>query len=302
MLPLVSVIIPTYNAEQYIAVAVESVLGQSYRQFELIVIDDGCTDRTAEKLAAYKEARVIRQGNAGPSAARNHGIRIAKGKYCAFLDSDDIMMPERLKLQVHKMEEHSEAGLVYTDLMTFDENGIVHKSKKEFIKPHSGKVLGKLLRENFITASTVMVRRDCFKKAGYFDESMNHSEDYKMWLNIAKYYSIEYVDLPLVKYRYHEGSLSRNRIVINTSSYNVVKTFWEENNEYKQKHRLVHKLSIANQLKNLGNAYYSYGDTRGSFRFLAEAIKLNPFSKTAYKLILKAILRQLQHSLQACRS
>jgi hypothetical protein len=147
--------------------------------------------------------------------------------------------------------------------------------------------------ENFITTSTVMIRRECFEKSGYFDEKITYSEDYKMWLNISKFFQIEYIDLPLVKYRYHEGSLSENRVRINTSSYNVVKEFWRENGKYRMERESLYRLSLANQLKNLGSAYYNCGKTRDSLKILANGMKLNPFSREIYKIAAKAIIRQV---------
>lgn len=289
----VSVIIPVYNGEKYIVEALESVLSQTYRGFEIIIVDDGSTDSTPRLIEPYVKGgkiRVVRQDNSGPSRARNRGIAEAGGEYCAFLDSDDVMMPERLKLQVEKMERE-DIGLVYTDLMSFNEKGTVYESKTDFIRPYSGDVLDRLLVENFITTSTVMVKKECFDKAGYFDEGMKHSEDYKMWLNIAKLYRIGYVDRPLTRYRYHEDSLSWDRVVISASSFEVVREFWEENREYREKNRRLFRASMANQLVNLAIAYNENNRKREAARCLVESFGHNPFSGKTYKTLLKMVLR-----------
>jgi glycosyltransferase involved in cell wall biosynthesis len=290
---LVSVIIPVYNSEEYIAEAVESVLGQSYGNFEIVIIDDGSTDNTLSILEPYRVAphfRIIRQANAGPSSARNQGIRYSQGKYCAFLDADDIMMPERLKLQVDAMEEQKDIGLVYTDLMTFNKEGIIHRTKKAFTNPYSGNVLDKLLVENFITTSTVMVRKSCFDEVPLFDESISHSEDYKMWLNIAERFKLGYVDLPLVKYRYHANSLSCDRVVIGKSSYRVVQEFWEQHEYYRREHKILYRISMSNQLTHLGNAYFNHREYHEAFGHIAKAFKFYPFLKQTYKILIKLLV------------
>jgi glycosyltransferase involved in cell wall biosynthesis len=293
-MPLVSVIIPAYNAEKYIGEAVRSVVMQAFADIEIIVVDDGSTDGTVEAVRPYTDnvaVRIIRQDNSGPSKARNKGIRAARGEYCAFLDSDDLMMPDRLRLQADLLKERKDIGLVYTDLMTFDAMGIVHRSKKEFATPHAGTVLDKLLIENFITTSTVMVRTDCFEEAGYFDEGIKHSEDYKMWLHIAEKYAVGYVDLPLVKYRYHPNSLSEDRVIINSSAYNVVQSYWKEHQEYKRRNSVLYRRSMASQLTRLGNAYYLCGENSMARKCLVKAVRLYPFLKQTYRILLKQVVK-----------
>jgi glycosyltransferase involved in cell wall biosynthesis len=292
----VSVIIPAYNAEAHLAEAIESTLHQTFKNFEIIIIDDGSTDNTfniAKSYTRHNNVIVIRQLNFGPSKARNLGIKSARGEYCAFLDSDDLMLSNRLELQVKKMQENPGTGLVYTDLMTFNERGVVHSTKKVFVRPFCGQVLDKLLRENFITTSTVMVRRECFDSVGYFDENMKHSEDYKMWLNIAGKYCVKYIDIPLVKYRYQSGSLSSNRIVISTSSYNVVKEFWEKNHQYRNENHLALRASLGRHLMCMADAHYHHGNIREALRCLIKSFFFYPFAAKNYKLLVKLSLCML---------
>ncbi len=291
---IISVIIPVYNSEKFIKETIESVLNQTYKDFEIIIIDDGSSDNSLKCVESFMKGtdiKVMKQNNSGPSSARNLGIKSALGKYRAFLDSDDIMMPDRLELQVRALEEDRNIGLVYTDLMTFNESGIVYNSKKRYITPHSGSVLNRLLVENFITTSTVMVRKECLDNVGYFDEKLKHSEDYKMWLKIAMKYKIGYVDLPLVKYRYHENSLSSNKITITASSYKVVEEFWKENIEYKGINKILYRVSVSKQLSKLGHAYYSNCEKIEAVKCLIKSLVKNPFAKEAYKTFLKVIIQ-----------
>ncbi|NEP84931.1 MAG: glycosyltransferase family 2 protein, partial [Okeania sp. SIO3B3] len=139
-MPCVSVIIPAYNRADLIGETVDSVLAQTHPDIEIIVIDDGSTDNTADVLATYGSAlRVIRQANAGQQAARNAGIRAATGDYIAFLDSDDLWLPHRIEAQLQRFEEVPEAGLVYCDAAVFDdETGQTLHKYNDINPPHEG--------------------------------------------------------------------------------------------------------------------------------------------------------------------
>src|SRR5216117_1951628 len=128
----VSVVIPAFNAEQHIGEALSSIRDQTLPDVEVILIDDGSTDgtlREAERFADSLDLTIVRQANAGPSAARNSGIRTARGRYCAFLDADDIMLPELLAAQSALLDSDPDLGLVLTDVMTFNEAGTVHRTR-----------------------------------------------------------------------------------------------------------------------------------------------------------------------------
>src|SRR5262249_27742319 len=158
--PAVSVIIPAFNAEHYIGDALASVRGQM-RDMEVLVVDDGSTDRTLKEAEAFADAfdlTILRQKNGGPSAARNIAIQQARSPYCAFLDADDVMLPGRLAAQAALLDNDAEVALVHTDLMTFNESGIIHRTRRAFSDPCGGMVLDRLLMDNFITTSTVMAR------------------------------------------------------------------------------------------------------------------------------------------------
>jgi len=209
----VSVIIPTYNRAEYVFEAIQSVLDQTYSNREIIVIDDGSTDETQERLSGLQGQVKIRcTKNRGPAAARNHGIRFASGEYVAFLDSDDVWLPEKLGLQIPLLEARREVGLVYSDAYRIYENTGVTEKDTEFtrLKPHSGRIFQPLFQENFIHTSTAVVRRRCLDDVGLFDESGRFSvgEDYDLWLRIATRYEIDYINKPLIKYRDHSTNIS----------------------------------------------------------------------------------------------
>lgn len=208
----VSVIIPTYNSERYVADAVKSVLAQSYRPHEIIVVDDGSTDGTARVLEPFVGAiRYLYQENRGEPAARNTGMRAATGEFIAFLDADDLWVPEKLELQMAYFVAHPGCAFVYSDMSTFDENGIVDASVKvRFnITFPSGNIFRPLFRETLFGSGSVVFRKACLEKAGYFDEDFLVGSDYEMWLRMARHYECGVVDQPLLRYRQHPHMSTR---------------------------------------------------------------------------------------------
>ena len=132
-MPRVTVLIPTYNAAAYLTETLESVCTQTFRDFELLIVDDGSRDDTlamARRFESRLTLRIIEQANAGPAAARNNGVRQAHGEYVAFIDSDDLMMPRRLEAQLALFDADPALGLAHTDLMTFDDRGVLHTSRR----------------------------------------------------------------------------------------------------------------------------------------------------------------------------
>ncbi len=214
----VSVVIPVYDGGRFIRDAVNSVLNQTFKDYEIIVVDDGSVDDTKEVLSSYgNRIKYIYQSNRGVSAARNRGIRASKGEYIAFLDQDDLWLPRKLELQVKYLGEHPTVGLVFSDtqsvavgkLPAFDRR-FVNKRAFQISRPHRGKVFRDLFVQNFVPTLTVVVRKICFDKVGLFDPSVDSAEDYDMWLRIARFFSLDYIDQPLATYRMHAQSLIHN--------------------------------------------------------------------------------------------
>ncbi len=207
--PRVSVIIPTYNRAWTLRAAVDSVLAQTYRDFELIVVDDGSTDDTAEILQPYgPDITVIRQANAGVSAARNTGIRAAKGAFIAFLDSDDRWLADKLGVQVGFFASHPEAVICQTE-ETWIRNGKRVNPKKVHQKP-SGRIFKVSLALCLVSPSAVMLRKSLFDEIGGFDENLPACEDYDLWLRVSARYPVYLVQPPLIiKNGGHADQLSR---------------------------------------------------------------------------------------------
>jgi glycosyltransferase involved in cell wall biosynthesis len=212
--PTVSVIIPSYNCEAYIAETIGSVLGQTLRDVELIVVDDGSTDRTCEIVAAYgARVRLLTQKNAGVCAARNFGIREARGQYICLMDHDDYWFPDKLELQLEQMLRHPEVGLVYSSFIWWhpgeDGNFPDHDSFDQASFPvgiderFSGWIYHELLLDCWVLTSAALIRAEVFDKCGMYDESLPYSEDWDLWLRISREYPFIKLKRPLTLYRQH---------------------------------------------------------------------------------------------------
>jgi len=210
-MPKVSVIIPTYNRAHLIAETIQSVLAQTFRDFEVIVVDDGSTDNTSDIVSPFP-VRYFQQENKGPSAARNKGIELARGDYVAFVDSDDILLDKALQKSVEVLDAHPEVGFSYGQWYRMDENRRTCGLIKSSFLNRSSIVDGKqIIREMLFTyripLSTTMVRRCCIQAIGGFNEKMRFSEDRCFHINLARKYPAAYIAEPLMKYRVHSGGL-----------------------------------------------------------------------------------------------
>lgn len=212
-MPTVSTIIPAFNCEKYIKETVESVFSQTHKDIELIVVDDCSTDDTGKILKAFGP-RVIcvrQEKNAGPTIARNRGIEMAKGKYVAFLDHDDIWAPTKLEKQIGLLEGDPDVALVYSDSFSLNASDSKTGTLFRAVRPERGFVFESLLFNHFIATSSVVIRKKVFDEIGKFNERYFISQDFDLYLRIAERHKIDFVDEPLFKYRAHPGGLSTKR-------------------------------------------------------------------------------------------
>ncbi len=206
--PLVSVIIPTFNRFAMLCEAIDSVLAQTFTDFELIVVDDGSSDETESVRKQYGTAiQYFFQENQGVSAARNRGVREAGGEFISFLDSDDLWLPRKLAVQCQAMTENPAEPISYTAEIWY-RRGIRVNPKRKHAK-HGGSIFSQCLPLCIISPSSVMIRKSLFQEVGLFDEELPVCEDYDLWLRIAKDFSIRLIDEPLIiKRNGHSGQLS----------------------------------------------------------------------------------------------
>ena len=210
-MPTVSVIIPAYNALEFLPEALNSVFQQTYQDFEVIVVNDGSLDDIDRWATTIDDPRFryISQENQGSSGARNTGIDSSEGELIAFLDADDLWQPTKLAKQVQSIEEDPNVDLVYTWLALMDEKGEL--TGKVYNHSESGNVWQKLTQRNILECGSIaLVRRSCFKTLGKFDRNLSWGEDWDMWLRIAAKGAFQVIQEPLVYYRKHSNNISHN--------------------------------------------------------------------------------------------
>jgi len=208
--PLVSVIIPTFNRSSMVVEAVESVLAQSYAELEVIVVDDGSTDDTRERLRSYGQRLilVVNEKNRGVSAARNRGIRQSRGEFVALLDSDDLWRPGKIQRQLDFFSAHPRAMICQTEEIWVRRGRRVNPRQKH--RKYSGYIFPHCLPLCIVSPSAVMIRRELLSRVGLFDEQLPACEDYDLWLRIAAHEPIFLLGEPLiVKRGGHDDQLSR---------------------------------------------------------------------------------------------
>jgi GT2 family glycosyltransferase len=219
----ISVIIPTYNAERTILETIASVLQQTFSDFELIVINDGSTDRTLELLNTVKDARlkIFSYLNGGVPVARNRGITHAIGDFLAFLDNDDLWTPDKLELQLAALQQHPEAGVVYSWAYYMDEKGESFYADKPIF--FEGNVYEQLLVRDFIASgSSCLIRRQAIDSVGEFDSSVPGADDWDYWLRLARHWPFVLVPKAQIFYRQSLGSQSSNAEIMEKNTLRVI--------------------------------------------------------------------------------
>ena len=216
MIPKVSVILPVYNAQSYLRESIDSILAQSFEDFELIIVNDGSTDDSLEIVSSYTDKRItlINQENAGLPVSLNRAIRVAKGQYLARQDADDVSLPSRLEEQVAYLDAHPQCALLGTWADILVENT---PTDRRLHHPHlNGDIQIKLLFFNCFVHSSVMIRKIALEKSGLYPEDPEKfpPEDYDLWLRIAKYFEVANLPKPLLQYRELPSSISRSKLQI----------------------------------------------------------------------------------------
>jgi len=292
--PLVSVIIPCYNAEKFLSTTLQSVLKQTYDNIEIIIVDDGSTDSTSqivsnliEQNPTDKKIIFYRQANKGVSAARNLGIQMASGEIIAFLDSDDIWYPHKVITQLELLDAHSDVVIVASNFDRLSPYGKLLKTKKISKKIYYLD-FQQLAVKNKIGTSTVMVRKEIFEKVGFFDESLRGPEDWDMWLRIAKVGKIAYIDEPLAIYREHYESLSKkNPKHQEEHVWKVIEKNVLSDSSLSEK---IKKECLFNFYLDMGVLYYVRNYFSESRNRLRKALKIKKFNPLCLFTYIKALI------------
>ncbi|WP_454062751.1 glycosyltransferase family 2 protein [Candidatus Nitrospira salsa] len=277
----VSVIIPTYRRPIFLRTALESVLAQTFPDFEVMVVDDASQDNTLDVVKEFDDNRIqyiAHEFNKGGSAARNTGIRHARGEYIAFLDDDDEWLPEKLELQVEVLNQsRQEVGGVYTGCTKIErESGMIVCCKTP---TQRGNLFQKLLRKNCITStSSILLRKECFERVGLFDERLPSSQDYDLWLRISKVFKFESISKSLFIYHIHEKKIGTNLEALSEGLCLMLQKYETNLSIFKKNFGYYGCLE-------LGAFYCLHGNVKKGQESYLKAIVLFPFGLKAYCMV-----------------
>jgi glycosyltransferase involved in cell wall biosynthesis len=294
-MPKVSVIVPTYNRAHFLAEAIQSVLDQTFQDFEVMVVDDGSTDNTKEVVDRFQDPRIkyIYRRNRGLSAARNTGIKASIGEYIALLDSDDIWLPQNLELNVKLLDSRPDIALVCSDLYEF--NNDTGATIRRLWRNRSGRYWRELqdgtrqpLTEYLsgrasLRIVTVIMRRQVFDEAGYFDEALQAFEDFDMYVRIfQRFSSIGIINMPLVRVRKHRAHLSRDYDKVHTSMLIGINKIINSNSLSKEHIRFIRRRKLAAVYCDSGWVKIARGEVAIGRERLIAAIRVNPWRVRPY--------------------
>jgi len=300
-MPAVSVVIPTYNCAEFLPQTIDSVLNQTFKDFEIIIVDDGSVDNTKEIVKHYidtakRQIKYIYQENKGPAAARNNGIRNASGKYIALVDSDDLWVAEKLSVQIDYLEKNTDLSFVFSDMFIMEENGKAGDTMMKTKKPSSGYIFYELLKDNFIFSPTPFAKKECFDKAGFFceDRDIISTEDHHMWLKVAYFFKGGYIDKPLAYYRIRSGSLSSYKLNLAIKDMIVLDKIAAEFPDTVQEGEKYYRESRANLYFEVGYALYLQNDFKKALNYFLLSVRENYLCIKTYKMIIVILI--LPHS------
>ena len=288
-MPKVSVTIAAYNNARYLPETLDSIFNQTFKDFEIILVDDASTDNTAEVLKPY-QGRIVysRQAkNQGSAAAWNQAIKQARGEYIALAASDDVWLPEKLQLQIDLFEKNRKLGLVYGRIISIDESGRQLRPAKEDRQYPDGQVFVDLfLRSNFVAASTALIRKEAIDRAGLLDEAFRLCQDYDFYLRIAREFDFGFIDQVLIRYRRHTGSVStgkRHRAF--DYQRQVIDKMWGLKDE--RITELLYHQRLAQQYAKEGRYYLRHDDKQLARESFAKSLKYRPlWAGTIFKYLL----------------
>lgn len=275
MKPLVSVIVPNYNYERYLREAIDSALAQTYPHIEIIVVDDGSQDNSREILKSYGDKiRTFVQQNAGVSAARNNGVKNCSGKYVAFLDADDVWLPQKIEKQVELFEREKDLGLVHVGVEEFDANGNTLKKRLEGM---SGDVSQEfLLFERPVVlggGSGLMLPREVFDEVGGFDLNLQTSADWDLFYRVSRNYKLGFVPEVLLRYRMHGSNMHGNiERMEREMLYGFEKAFRENLSDLQS----IKRKAYGNLHKTLAGSYFHAGKYGNFLRQSVKSLCMNP--------------------------
>ncbi|MGR8920874.1 MAG: glycosyltransferase family 2 protein [Gammaproteobacteria bacterium] len=302
---LVSIIIPAYNCADLVGETIDNVLEQSYPHKELIVVNDGSTDRTREVLEAYGDRiRLIDQPNSGAPAARNTGLLAAQGDYICLIDADDLWMPGKLDAQVRHLEQNPEVGMVYHDWFVWEagpDGSFQVPPASQFpdtgdaIDPEkSGWIYPQLLLDCVVHTSTIMVRREIREQVGLFDDTIRNGDDYDYWLRVSRITRIDKLKKVYSLYRILPGSIARTPHDINHEYVvlsNALDNWGATGPDGRSVPRRLLRQRKAKILFDYGYSHYHGGNARHAVRAFGLCVLQTPLRASPWLYLARSVLR-----------
>jgi len=287
--PLISIITPTFNRERTITLAVESVLAQSYKHWELLIIDDGSLDGTGDRLSSYLEDDRIQyhfQENQGQSIARNQGLQHARGAFVCFLDSDDLWTPGKLEQQVALMKAHPEVDILHGDEVMIDEQG--RELSRENMRRYSGRIARQMLADNSVSINTVMVRRECFATMGGFSGRYGVADDYDIWLRFSARFRFLYVPEYWGYYRVMPDQISTHKDRRFSANERIVRDFIEEHGSALKPSEI--RWGLARFYCRKARYFAATGRRAIALGAFARALRLSPLDPVVWRSLYRVII------------
>jgi len=286
---LVSVIMATFNRENYLPYAIDSVLNQTYRNLELLIIDDGSVDGTRDLVNTYKDPRIsyYYQENKGQSSAINLGLQHARGEYISFLDSDNIWKLDKVERQVLLLNDNPDYQIVYGEIEIIDENGDIQPFHSNVTR-HSGNIMKKLLVYNFINFNTTMMKSVCISELGGMNSSVPAGPDYDLFLKLSTRYFFLYVPQIFAQYRVMTNQMSSNKDRRFQTNMYILNNFMEKYGYLLD--QVTVKYTWCRFYTTRGRYNASVKRYKLAFNDYFEAIKYLPFSIHPWRALLKLVL------------
>jgi len=299
--PIVSILTPVYRGEQFISRAIESALGQSYPYIELIIVNDGSPDNCFALIQPYlsdRRIKYIEQANAGVAAARNTGIRAASGELIALLDQDDIWLPRKLERQVAYLQENPDVGLVHTKCAYIDnnENIIDLGESNNWPADPQSRTLSGIFKMNPIAAVTAVMRRCCLDAIGLFNETLQGTDDYELWIRMSTRFQIGYIPEILALYRLHESNVSRDKLKMELQELAAIESVIAEFPDvYKKLGEAIVNTRLFDLNFNIARYYeWLHQDSKLARKYYLDAIKNRPTHISSYKFYIWNLLTPAQ--------
>jgi glycosyltransferase involved in cell wall biosynthesis len=306
--PEISVVVPVFNYGRYLARARDSLLGQKYVAPQIVVVDDGSTDDTWEVLSRYEGGvQALHQSNAGVSAARNAGIREARGEYIGFLDPDDFYHPEKLYKQAALLKSRPECGWTFCDCVFFDENtGASKRFSEQYrysqkLALEGERLFEALIPSNFIPPLSLLIRRDLLDLAGHFDTRFSGLEDFDLVLRLAALSPAIYSGEILATYTWHSGGLGQNRQRMDRDKYIIIDKIATLHPEKIRKHGRASRKAVADMHNWFARGHMEQLQWSEALLRLLSSLSLYPFQRRALWTLVIATMQNARSLLKRGR-